>query len=167
MRLAPALLLSMLAIAGCTQPGGPAPSLAPRPEEAIDPRLPVEAAAPAATVEPTLAARLSELVAQARAGDSPFCDAADAAERLVATAGERQSESWIAAQQALSAAVAAREPTTRALGEIDALGATRIQQQGGINPADRAAIEAAAAEVGAIDRAQAARIEAMQARLGG
>nr|MBA3511606.1 hypothetical protein [Sphingomonas sp.] len=79
----------------------------------------------------------------------------------------RQSESWVVAQQALSAAVAARGPTTRALGDIDALAASALARQGGIAPADLAAIEAAAAQVGALDRRHSQTIDALQARLGG
>jgi hypothetical protein len=125
--------------------------------------MPVEAAIQAGAADAALAERLSALVAQARAGDADFTDAAAAAERLVASAGQRQSESWVVAQQA----VAARAPTTRALAEIDALAASAVARQGGIAPANLSAIQAAAAEVGVIDRAQAARIDAMRARLAG
>jgi hypothetical protein len=67
----------------------------------------------------------------------------------------------------VSAAVAARAPTTRALGDIDALAAAALARQGGIAPADLRAIEAAAAQVGVIDRRQAQVIDALQSRLGG
>ena len=133
----------------------------------IDPRIPVGETPVAGVVDPGLAGRLNELVAQARIGDAAFEDAAAAAERLIAAAGARQGESWVAAQQALSAAIAARAPTTRASGDIDELAAAAIAQRGWIPPADQAAIEAAAAQVGQIERAQAARIDLMQARLGG
>jgi hypothetical protein len=63
--------------------------------------------------------------------------------------------------------VAARAPTTRALGDIDGIAATALAQQGGIAPADLAAIESAAAEIGAIDRRQAQAIADLHARLGG
>ena len=85
---------------------------------------------------------------------------------LASAAGPPQSESWIAAQQALSAAQAAREPTTRALGDIDALAAGTIAETGGISAADRAAIESSGWAVTTIDRMQAARLDAIQARLG-
>jgi hypothetical protein len=88
------------------------------------------------------------------------------AERLAGAAGARGSESWIAAQQALSAAVAARAPTVRALADIDEASAQALQQQGGIAPNDFAAVEQAAATVAAIDQRQAARIDAVQRRLG-
>ena len=43
----------------------------------------------------------------------------------------------------------------------------QVARNGGIAPADLAAIEAAAAEVGAIDRSQAQIIEQLQTRIGG
>ncbi|HEV2124256.1 MAG TPA: hypothetical protein VGW38_15980, partial [Chloroflexota bacterium] len=143
----PLPLLLMISAAGCTQPGDPAPSLAPRAGETIDPRIPVEGTSGTGVVDPALASRLSELVAQARMGDAAFVNAAAVAERLIAAADARQSESWVAAQQALSAVVAARGPTTRAAGDIDALAAAAIAERSWIPPADQAAIEAAAAQV--------------------
>ena len=154
-------------LAGCAPAGGPPPSLLPRAAEAIDPRLPVPGVVNDRPVTPALAARLSALVAQARDGDTAFSPLVERAEQLAGAAGSPQSESWVAAQQALSAAVAAREPTTRALGDIDALGANRLQTEGGLSPADLAAIQAAGAEVAAIDQRQAAVIGRLQARLAG
>ena len=61
------------------------------------------------------------------------------AERLTGSAGAAQSESWIAAQEALTAAIGARKPIAKALGDIDALGADRLQTQGGLAPNDLAA----------------------------
>ncbi len=158
---------AIFALASCAAPPGPGPSLAPRSAEAIDPRVPVEGSGVQAPVDRALAARLAELIGLARQGDSAFTAAAGEAQRLAASAGARQSESWVVAQQALSAAVAARGPTTRALGDIDELAASALARQGGIAPADLAAIEAAAAEVGALDRRHAQTIDALQARLGG
>ena len=103
----------------------------------------------------------------AQQGDGAFAAASAEARRLAAAAGAAQSESWVVAQQAVSAAVAARAPTTRALGDIDAIAASALARQGSIAPADLRAIEEAAAEVGAIDRRQAQTIDALQARLGG
>ncbi len=164
--LAPMLFLA--ALAGCaTAPRGMAPSLAPRSAEAIDPRVPVPTNIISGPADPVLAARLAGLVEQARGGDRAFRVAAAEAERLAGAAGAPQSESWIVAQQALSGAIAAREPTTRALGDVDAVGALALATSGGLAPGDLAAVESAAAEVGAIDRAQAARLAAVQARLGG
>jgi hypothetical protein len=153
-------------LSACAAPGGPYPSLQPRAAEAIDPRVPVERPMNERPVTPALASRLAELVAQARSGDAAFAPAADQAERLAAAAGAPQSEGWVAAQQALSFAAAARGPTGTALGDIDAIGATMLQSQGGIAPNDLAAIKRAGAEVGAIDQRQAERIKAIQRRLG-
>ena len=154
-------------MAGCTAPGGPAPSLAPRAAEAIDPRVPVEHMVGPGPVDAVLAARLAELVGQARSGEAAFIVAAGEARRLAAAAGPSQSESWVIAQQAVSAAVAARAPATRALGDIDGIAAAELARRGGITPADLAAIEAAGAQVAAIDRRQAEAIDDLQARLGG
>ncbi len=162
----PAAFLSILAIAGCSTPPGPVPSLAPRSAETIDPRVPVGESGVQLPVDAALAARLAELVALARQGDGAFAAAAGEAQRLAAAAGAPQSESWVVAQQAVSAAVAARAPTTRALGDIDALAAAVLVRRSGIAPADLAAIEGAAAEVGAIDRRHSQVIDALQARLG-
>ena len=117
-------------------------------------------------VSPTLAAQLGALVEQARGGQAAFEPAAATAERLAASAGAPQSESWISAQEALSAAIAARKPTALAQADIDALGARALQTQGGIAPNDLKAIQAAAAEVAAIARDQTDRIDAVRRRLG-
>ncbi|MEO5611638.1 MAG: hypothetical protein ABIT68_02565 [Sphingomicrobium sp.] len=157
----------IVATAGCTTPSGPAPSLAPRSAEAIDPRVPVVAAVDQRPADRALAAQLAGLIGQARTGDSAFAAAAGEAQRLATTAGPPQSESWVVAQEALSVAVAARAPTTRALSDIDEIAGAAVVKQGGMAPADLAAVEAAAAEVGAIDRRQAETIDSLQRRLGG
>ena len=161
-----ALLLTMLTLGGCAAAGGPFPSLQPRAGEDVDPRVPVIRPMNDRPVTPALASRLAELVSEARSGDAAFAPLAAEAERLAAAAGAPQSESWVAAQQALSAAVEARGPTARAVGDIDALGANLLQTQQGLAPADLAAIQSAGAEAGAIDQRQADRIKAVQARLG-
>jgi hypothetical protein len=162
----PLILTSVLALGACSSPGGPYPSLAPRPAEAIDPRAPVERPINNRPVTPALANRLAELVAEARRGDAAFAPVAAEAERLAAAAGPPQSDGWTGAQQALSAAIAARAPTVTALGDIDAVGANALQTQGGIAPNDLAAIQSAEAEAGALDQRQADRIKALQQRLG-
>ena len=154
------------ALTACAGPGGPYPSLQPRAAEAIDPRVPVERPMNDRPVTAALAARLAELVGQAQSGDTAFQPAADQAEKLAAEAGAPQSESWIAAQEALTAAISAREPTAHALGDIDGLAAALLQSQGGIAPNDLAAIQSAAAAVGALDQRQTQRIDALKQRLG-
>jgi len=158
-----ALVLTVL-LAGCAAPAN-VPSLAPRPAEAIDPRLPVPEPAISATPASELVQKLESLVAQAVAGDRDFAPLADRARQLADGAGAEGSESWVVAQQALSVAVGARTPVTTALGDIDALGAQRIQMLGGIGAADLKAIDAAAARVAAVDEREAAAISAIRAKL--
>ena len=142
MPLLPELPRGDLALS-CAAPGGPYPSLQPRAAEAIDPRLPVTRPVNDRPVTPSLSERLSALVEAARSGDAAFDAAALEAEGLAAKAGASQSEGWIAAQEALTAAIAARKPTANALGEIDALAASTLQTQQGIAPNDLAAIKRA------------------------
>ena len=152
-------------MAGCAHSPVNAPSLAPRAAEAIDPRLPVPEPVLSTTPNPALLDQLNALVAQAEAGDSQFQPEAAAAEKAVAAAGAAQSESWIAAQQALSAAVAARAPVTRAAADVDSVGAERIQKLGGIAKADLQVIDTAGARIHAIDEREAALIKSLQDRL--
>ncbi len=166
LRPAPFILTIVAALGACSTPGGPYPSLAPRAGEALDPRVPVERPINDRPVTPALAARLAELVGQAERGQSDFAPLAAKAEQLANGAGGPQSDGWVEAQQALSAAVAARGPTARALGDIDAIGANLLEKQGGLAPNDLAAIQRAQAEAGAIDQRQADRIKAVQNRLG-
>jgi hypothetical protein len=160
------LIVTLLLLSSCSSAGGPYPSLQPRAAEAIDPRVPVARPINDRPVTPALAARLGALVQQAGAAEGGFQRAAAEAERLAAAAGAPQSETWIAAQEALSAAIAARNPTALALSDIDAIGATELQSQGGIAPNDLQAIRSAAAQVAAIGRGQTARIDAIKKRLG-
>ena len=158
--------LASVTLAACSHVGGPYPSLAPRAAEAIDPRVEIVRPINDRPASAALVTQLAALVRQARSGDVDFAPAAAMAERLTSAAGPRQSESWIAAQQALSAAIAARKPTALAQADIDALAAGALQSQGGIAPNDLAAIDDAAAEVKAIAARQTGRIYAMQQRLG-
>ena len=160
------VIIPILGLGACSAPGGPYPSLQPRAAEAVDPRLPVVRQVNERPVSAALAERLSALVDAARNGNAAFDAAASEAERLAASAGAPQSESWIAAQEALTAAIAARKPTATALGDIDALAASALQTQGGLAPNDLAAINRAQEDVGALDARQAIRIDAVQKRLG-
>jgi len=162
----PLLVLACAAVAGCAHSPVNAPSLYPRPAETIDPRIPVPEPVLSTTPTPGLVDQLNALVGQAEAGDSGFQPMAVAAEKAVAAAGGPQSEGWIVAQQALSAAIAARAPVTRAAADLDSSGAERIQKLGGIAAADLKAIDAASAKVRAIDEREAALIKGLQDRLG-
>lgn len=167
MRTGLCFVISLVGMAGaCAAPPGNVPSLAPRAAEALDPRVPIPNSVIVGPADTNLSAHLAALIDQARAGDSAFQAAAAEAERLSQSAGSPQIESWVLAQQALSAAHAARAPTTRALGDIDEIAATALEQQRGIPPGNLAAIEAAASAVSAIDNRQSVRIEAIEERLG-
>jgi hypothetical protein len=161
-----ALCLALFTLVACSAPGGPYPSLQPRAAEAIDPRVPVVRPINARPVTPALAAHLAALVDQAQAGNAAFEGIELEAERLAAAAGAPQSEGWVAAQERLTAAIAARKPTATALGDIDEIAATTLQTQRGIAPNDLEAIKRAAAEVGELDDRQAERIRALQRQLG-
>ena len=162
-----AALIPMALLAACSAPVVNAPSLAPRAAEAIDPRLPIPDAIATGPASPALVLRLNELIGRARSADGAFQVAIGEAERLAAAAGDPQSETWVVAQQALSAAVAARAPVTGALGDIDELGSVQLASKGSVPPADQAALAAAAAIVSEIDSRQAAVIDRIQRRLGG
>ncbi|QIK78006.1 hypothetical protein G7077_02840 [Sphingomonas piscis] len=166
MRRSVSLLASCLMLWGCSQPGGPYPSLQPRAAEGIDPRLSVAPLSAPAAASAQLLARADALLRQGRTGNDSFVSAIAEAERLAASAGARQSESWVVAQQALSAAAAARSATTRALADLDAVAAGQLQSASTIAPADLATIQAAAAELARLDAAQQARIDAVTRRLG-
>ena len=154
----------ILLLAACAGPVAP-PSLLPRAAEAIDPRVPVERPINTRPVDPALENRLAGLLGQALAGDTLFDQAIPEAERLVGEAGHAQSEGWVAAQEALSRAIAARRPTVEALSEIDSLGADRLQANAGMAPSDLEAIKRAGAQVGEIDQRQARTIKKLQDRL--
>lgn len=163
MRAAPFLV--PIALSACSIPDAHAPSLAPRPAEQIDPRVPVPEPSLPANPDPALAARLDDLVSRAIAGDSDFQAAAAEASRLADSAGPAQSESWILAQQALSKAEAARAPVTYAVAEIDSIGEKKVASNGGIGAANLKAMEQASAKVAEIDVREAGTIDSIQRRL--
>ncbi len=118
----------------------------------------------AGPVDPALASRIAGLMAEVRAGDAAFRDAATGAERLASTAGPAQSESWIEAQQAISALVAARAPVAKATADLDELAAALVAS-GGMLPGNLRALEMATAEAAAIGEGEAAVINRLQAQL--
>ena len=160
------VLITLLLLSACSAPGGPYPSLQPRAAEAIDPRIPITKPMNERPVSPALASRLAALVDEARSGNAAFEGPASEAERLAASTGAPHSDSWITAQEALTAAIAARKATATALSDIDAIGGNSLQANAGMAPNDLAAIKSAAAEVATLDQRQAARIDAIQKRLG-
>ena len=161
-----ALLLVLAAGFGLSACASTAPRtdrLAPRAAESIDPRTPIPSVEPSGPASSALVAQLDAIKAPALASLGQFDQLALMARSAAAAAGPGQSESWITAQVALSALVAAGAPVTKALGAIDALGGERI---GRLTAPDRKAIEAAAADLTAIEQRQAATISQLSARIG-
>ena len=164
MNIAPPLAIAAaLALGACATNSALAERLAPRVGESIDPRTPIPSAEPSGPASASLVAQLAAIKAPALASLGQFDQLAMLARSAAAGAGPHQSESWIVAQVALSALVAAGAPVTKALGEIDALGAGRIAT---LAAPDRKAIEEAAGDLTTIEQRQAATIAELNDRLG-
>ena len=153
-----------LGLFGCATSSTTEPSLARRPAEAIDPRLPIPSNPIPGPADATLSARLTQLVAEGKAGAQAFEAEAGRAQSLADAAGPAQSESWIVAQEALSGLEGARATTTRAVSDIDALAAERIQR-GGLTAGDQLAVEEASAELRAVTERQSTIVDQLAARL--
>jgi hypothetical protein len=160
------VLVPLTALAGCAASDRTIPSLAPRAAEAIDPRLPIPDRVDSSPADAAFGITLRQLVTAGRSGTARFDQAMATAERLATSVGPARSESWIAAQEALSAAVAERYSVTAALAAIDALAAQRVAARGGMSPADQQQFDDAARSLSPIDARQAARVDAVQRRLG-
>ena len=165
MRTLPFLLI-LVPLAGCAATAANEPSLAQRPAELIDPRLPRPAEAPIGPVDPALAGRLGQLIAEGKEGERSFDALVDRVEAQAFAAGPAQTESWIVAQQSLSGLEAARAKTTAALAEVDSIAAGRIQSKAGLTTGDLGAVEAASAQLRAMADGQNATIDRIGARLG-
>jgi hypothetical protein len=164
--LAPALVSLLAAgfalLTGCAARGD-FPSLAPRP---IERELAVEQPAPKApepAADPALAARIAELLGQARAGSAAFETALAAARGAAAGAGAAGSDGWIAAQAAVSRVEAARTEVVTALAELDRIGIERARQP--TSAADRAMVTAALNDVQAIADRQHEQLDKLRALL--
>jgi hypothetical protein len=141
-------------LAGCIT-HGPWPSLAPRPDEGLTIEEPVREA-PHIADDSALRVRINNLVAEARAGNAAFERDYDDAARTAAGAGAEGSDSWMAAQQALSRVEAARGRTSDAVAELHQLAVARADQP--TSPADQAALEAAIDQADGVAAAQQARL---------
>lgn len=159
--------LFALALMGCAASTAVEPSLGRRAAESIDPRLPIASEPTSGPVDPALGAQLAALVADGNAGARTFDGQVGQAQALASAAGPAQSESWILAQQAVSGLEGARAATTKALADIDAIAAARIQGGAGLTYSEQAAVEAAARELRAVAERQVRIIDELGARLGG
>ncbi|GAM04851.1 hypothetical conserved protein [Novosphingobium sp. MBES04] len=128
-------------------------------EEAETPQLPAASA--------DLATRLDGLVAMARTADGQFADEKNRAERAVAAAGGRTSDSWSAAQIALAALESHRSHAMTALAELDQL-YVDARDEAPLAPSPKAeSIAAARDTVSDIISAQDSVIDGLSARLAG
>lgn len=159
------LLLAIALPCACSAPRIDEPSLAPRPAEAIDPRVPVGSSESVGVADPALTATLERLVATAKGSEAEFAARAGRAEQLAASAGAAGSESWVAAQLALSRLVSQQGVATNASAEVDSIAGQQLKQQKWIASADRKAIAAAQAEIGAVTQRQAAIVSGLRERL--
>ena len=111
-----------------------------------------------------LRTRLSELQGRASDGDRAFHAALGATEGAAAQAGAAESESWVEAQQALSRLESTREPTTRALSDLDQLALSRADMP--TSDEDNALLDAAREWIERLAAAQQQRVDRLRSRLG-
>lgn len=151
-----ALVLAALPalLAGCIT-HGPWPSLAQRPDEQLTIDEPVREA-PRIADDSALRVRINNLVSEARAGNAAFDRDYEAAARAAARAGAEGSDSWMAAQQAISRVEAARGRSSSAAAELHELAVSRAGQP--ISAADQAALETGIDQADAVVAAQQARL---------
>ena len=161
-RLLLASPVAALLLAGCVAEDG-FPSLALRPAELdLSTEEPVRPAVEVPS-DPALRARVAELLRLAAEGEQSFSAAIGPAEAAVRAAGAVGSDGWVEAQQAVSRLETAREPTTRALAELDQLSLQRAETA--TNGEDFAALNGAVEEAGRIAASQEQRLQRLQARL--
>ena len=156
----PPLTLALLLLAGGCMTEGPFPSLAQRDSERQPAGEPVRVM-PDVADDSVLRARIDELVALARAGDQAFETAFGPAMAAASAAGANGSDSWIAAQEQVSRAEAARAGTMRALGDLDQLALERSNLP--TSPEDQAALNSAITEVERLALDQQSRLDRLKA----
>lgn len=156
------LLLASLLLAGCAESGSVGPSLARRPIESRNLGEPAREATPPVAADAQLRSEIEGLVNRARTGEREFAALLPRTEAAARAAGAEGSESWIAAQQLLSALEAARGTTTAALGRLDALLAGRVLAR---NEAGFVELQSAQQDVAALAEAQQRQFDRLQARI--
>ncbi|MEO8618764.1 MAG: hypothetical protein ABI412_05305 [Sphingomicrobium sp.] len=159
-----ALILAVL-LAACSNTTATTPSLARRSAEAIDPRVPVNADVLGDPADPALEAEVAGLLGKARSSAADFDAAVPRVRALAGSAGPVQSESWIAAQAALSELDRLRAPAAAAAADLDQMRAERARSGQPILAADLALLEGAAAELRAINERLAGTLDAVGAAI--
>ena len=154
-RLTLLVALTGTMLGGCVTEG-PFPSLAPRPDERLAIEEPVREA-PVVADDPALQSRIAALLGEALQGERTFDADYGAAARAAGRAGATGSDSWIAAQQALSRVEAARGGTSDAAAQLHQLALERAGQA--MSAADRQALDDAIAQADRLVADQQARID--------
>jgi hypothetical protein len=154
--LAPILPVFLL---GACVSQGPFPSLAPREGEQLAIEEPVREA-PTVANDSALRTRIEAVLGEAREGARRFDADFAPAERAAGRAGAEGSDSWIAAQEAISRLEAARARTGNAAAELDQLSLTRANLP--TSAADQQALDEAIAEVARINVNQQARVDRLR-----
>ncbi len=163
-RLAPAIVLA-LTLGACASHRVSLEGLRPRAAEAIDPRVPLPTEAVGKPADSSIAGRIAAAERQARDGAAQFDALLPAARAAAANASGNGSESWIAAQQLLSALVGARAPVSDALADLDALAGGRVESVGDLGVTDREQLFAASGRLSAIDANQQSALATLRTRL--
>jgi len=157
------LVLAPLLLAACAG-GTVGPSLAKRPIESRSFEEPVREAAPLPPAGPDLRSQIDGFVNRARAGQRAFADLLPRVRRAAASAGIQGSESWISAQQLISALEGTRDASVGALTRLDAMLAERVLAR---NEAGLAELQAAQREIADIVAAQQQNLDQVRARVSG
>ena len=155
------LALAPLLLAACTSEAV-GPSLAKRPIESRDMSEPVRQVAPPAPADAPTRAQIAALVERAQAGQRAFEALLPRVASAASAAGAEGSESWIAAQQLLSALENERAGSTQALSELDALVAARLNSGSDTGVTE---LQAADAQISALVAAQQQELDRLRARI--
>ena len=155
------VLLTALLLGACSA-ASTGPSLAPRAVERRGMEEPVATPVAARAADAALRARIDAALAEVRRGQSGFSDLLSRTEAAASAAGAAGSESWVSAEQLLSALENARGPSPAGLAEIDSLLTTRLAAG---ETAGAAELEAARAEALPIVEAQDATLDRLQRRI--
>jgi hypothetical protein len=161
----PLLLLPPLLLPGCAAQG-PFPSLAQREVERIYAAGDPIAVVPDAPDRQGMSGRIAAFAGRAREGNLDFERALAQARPLAARAGAAGSESWLAAQQAVSRAQAARAATVSALADLDQFAAAQALE-GPLSPGDYGRLTESLAQMQALAAGQEARLAELSGRLKG
>lgn len=155
----------LLGPAACLDKGD-YPSLRPRAFEGTSAGVPLPPPPPTAPPSAQTLARVAVLVGRAEAGNEKFSAELVRARPVIARAGAADSETWITAQEQLSALDASRAEALAASAELDALTLSGVDAAGlRFAEADFAAIRAGTEQVSALLDAQGRTLSALAATI--